>query len=1245
MKLMRNACWCVLVLSLAIFFGCNGSHDGKSSRLPTRSALKVLQSDQQFTTNSSDQGQPAVAYDTINHRYLTVWTDSRNADGYTDIYGNIASGKNLYNDGTYDPIKKTGGLLAYDNDPRVQPNDPNGFPKIGTPPLTLTGDKKISDNTYVSPAQHRDQRQPKVAFYPNSADPAKSKYLVVWNDSRNGYSQIYGQFLDTSGGYLNKDGSASSVPCNFPISSHVSGISSGTISVTGNYTAPVSTGTVSVSTSAKSTVVGSGTKFMTDGIQAGYQIVINGLSYAIQSVDSDTQITLASDFNFPLFNNNPQSVSAQSYYAYGPAVASPVVTGNGSTHFKSDGVQPGDMIGLDNGAGFVYYQIAAVDGESQLTLTSTITGFSASGLGYQTTGHTNQTDPEIIYNAVSNKFVIAWMDTSNIDTNHTYALRGATCSNTVLYNGVPHPLVDDNVISSIEVNPADGSLSNKKWLSNIVSIASPGDDGTGKIVLKSSGQLSEAKPKLTYNPSSGDNYIAWSGVNETLTLTVGYNQISGSTACNYSGLFTSSDPDPTSNIKVRINTGLGLVKDYPFGGEATSSALAFDPNTGRLLVAWEDNANAATSGKDIYAQLLDVTSFQKYGSKIDVSKAQGDQTSPVASFDNVNQRFLVVWEDGRNQSANISNMDIYAQFIDPQGQLSGGNTIVSTYPSNQIAPAVVFGDAYFRKFLIVWKDGRLNNNADIYGQLLEFSTMPQLTLTDASGVPIYNGAIDFGNVNTGSTKDIGIKIENDGNTPLTIDQPVTSPDAPFSFLTPPPTTINPGTSYDMTVHFAPFAAGAYAGNDSNNYKLTLSSNGGKSILYLSGNGVGVNPLAISTASLPDIKPSPATPNLPIATLTGSGGVFPYTWSTAEPLSAGLALVNGVLTQTGPVATGTYSITFILTDGNSPTKSTVRKTLSLNVGLVISTSPTLTPWTVSTGTYSQTLAATGGSGQGFAWAITGGTTAPPGLTLNSSTGVLSGTPTTAGSYSFTVKATDKGDPTLTVTKDMTLVVNSPVTIATTSLPDGNVGSSYNQTLTTQNGTGSATWTVTSGQLPSGLTLSAAGVISGSPTTQGTQSFTATATDAAGSTKSVSLSINVAAGSTNTGNTGNTGTSGGVAAPAPVPSSGGKSGCFIATAAYGSYLEPHVMVLRHFRDNVLLRCAAGRAFVDFYYTYSPPVADFIREHVVLRVLTRLALTPLIFAVKYPLSLLALPFLALGWLVKRVRVWANRPVTTGN
>lgn len=76
-----------------------------------------------------------------------------------------------------------------------------------------------------------------------------------------------------------------------------------------------------------------------------------------------------------------------------------------------------------------------------------------------------------------------------------------------------------------------------------------------------------------------------------------------------------------------------------------------------------------------------------------------------------------------------------------------------------------------------------------------------------------------------------------------------------------------------------------------------------------------------------------------------------------------------------------------------------------------------------------------------------------------------------------------------------------------------------------------------------------------------------------------------------------------------SDGGGGGCFIATAAFGSALQPQVALLRQFRDQMLLPSAWGRSFVQLYYTYSPPIADFIAAHEGLRAIVRVCLYPVI------------------------------------
>jgi len=85
--------------------------------------------------------------------------------------------------------------------------------------------------------------------------------------------------------------------------------------------------------------------------------------------------------------------------------------------------------------------------------------------------------------------------------------------------------------------------------------------------------------------------------------------------------------------------------------------------------------------------------------------------------------------------------------------------------------------------------------------------------------------------------------------------------------------------------------------------------------------------------------------------------------------------------------------------------------------------------------------------------------------------------------------------------------------------------------------------------------------------------------------------------------------GVAAAGGGGGGGGGGGCFIATAAYGSYMESHVKVLRDFRDHFLLTNPVGKAFVDLYYTYSPPVADFIANNDTVRLMVRWSLMPVV------------------------------------
>jgi large repetitive protein len=158
------------------------------------------------------------------------------------------------------------------------------------------------------------------------------------------------------------------------------------------------------------------------------------------------------------------------------------------------------------------------------------------------------------------------------------------------------------------------------------------------------------------------------------------------------------------------------------------------------------------------------------------------------------------------------------------------------------------------------------------------------------------------------------------------------------------------------------------------------------------------------------------------------------------------------------------------------------------------------------TYSDQLTVTGGTSP-FTWSVSSGSL-PPGVTLGASTGLLSGTPTTAGTYSFTVKVTDNSGLTSTEAATVTIIPGPSMTFA--APPGGWTNTVYGYTLTESGGTSPFTWSVSSGSLPAGISLSPDGNLSGTPTATGTSSFTVKVTDANGQSATQATSIAVSAG---------------------------------------------------------------------------------------------------------------------------------------
>jgi hypothetical protein len=294
---------------------------------------------------------------------------------------------------------------------------------------------------------------------------------------------------------------------------------------------------------------------------------------------------------------------------------------------------------------------------------------------------------------------------------------------------------------------------------------------------------------------------------------------------------------------------------------------------------------------------------------------------------------------------------------------------------------------------------------------------------------------------------------------------------------------------------------------------TATVTGSYPITFTATNGVGspahqsftltVLGFHVTTTSLPNLAEGTAYSQQ----LNATGGTTPYTWKKVGTLPKGLTLsstgvLSGTVTVASKVAPGSYTVQVTVSDA-SP-KST-KKTATASLTLIIQAPPAFTSATSAAfnegSANSFTVTATGGPTP----SITESGTLPTGVTFSG--GVLSGTPTVAGSFPITFTASNGiGSP---ATQHFTLAIEG-LRVTTTSLPPLTEGTPYSQQLTAADGIGTYKW-AKGAALPQGLSLSGTGLLKGNVSaknvTPGPYQIQVTVTDSTKHTVSATISLTI------------------------------------------------------------------------------------------------------------------------------------------
>jgi uncharacterized repeat protein (TIGR01451 family) len=553
----------------------------------------------------------------------------------------------------------------------------------------------------------------------------------------------------------------------------------------------------------------------------------------------------------------------------------------------------------------------------------------------------------------------------------------------------------------------------------------------------------------------------------------------------------TSTPVAINTVNLDTNSSFYKNNDPSDLGEPTPFGTQFDGFTTVMTATRTLTANVTHHIKLAIADnadcILDSAVFLQAGSFVGQPALTISKSAPAPVTSGTNLTYTITY-------GNTGNTDATGVVV--KDSLPTGTSFVSATSGGQFSSGVV-----------TWNVGTVN--AGVTGQTVSFTVNVNATSGTVNNV---NYTIEAANISPISGSAVNTTVVSGGCPTITVSPstlPNGAPGAPYNQtitasggtppyvfsvtagLLPPGLSLSSGgvlsgtPTSDGNFSFTVRAIDAVECSRTRNYTLTIASE------------AECGTITVTPSSLPN-----AALDAPYsATIHGSGGTAPFTFTVLSgALPPGLTLSSGGLLSGPPTTSGTYSFRIRARDSRGCLGS---RTYTMTVGC---TTLALSPTTLGAATpgtaYTQAITASGGQGP-YTFAVTAG--ALPGGLILSADGVISGTPTATGSFSFTVAATDHNG--CTGARIYTLAICPILTVSPAALANATAGTPYSQALGVSEGTGPYAFVVTAGPLPPGVTLSPAGLLSGTPLAPGTFSFAVTATDVNGCTASTTYTLAV------------------------------------------------------------------------------------------------------------------------------------------